>query len=88
MWAGTKAVQLFKVWMNKKQPVFNTLLPILGNIQTNTPYISLHRDFHTQTRAKAEARTDKSYCVILFYEQMMIKVYIDLTENKWNMELT
>lgn len=57
-------------------------------MQANTPYISLHWDFHTQTRAKAEARSDKSYCVILFYEQLMIKVDTDLTENKLNMALT
>lgn len=57
-------------------------------MQANTPYISLHWDFHTQTRAKAEARSDKSYSVILFYEQLMIKVDTDLTENKLNMALT
>lgn len=54
---------------------------------------TLHTCLCTETSTlkleqKQRPEVIKSYCIILFYEQLVIIDDTDLTENKWNMALT
>lgn len=68
LWAGIRAVQLLNI-TKKPSNLFSALssTPLEISKSTLHTYISLHWDFHTQTRTKEEARSNKSYCAIFLF---------------------